>query len=78
MTGRGLKRTSKGYDSLKTKAQRIADAMTRVDETGADLLAAAERWTLTNRSIWDIRNDRVTLYREARRYANALRRLWSL
>lgn len=55
-----------------TKAQRINRAMIRAEEAAADLLFNAERWTLTNRTMYDIRNDRRDLLRTARAYGKAL------
>jgi hypothetical protein len=60
---------------VKTPAQRISDAMQTVDKRAMDLLAHTERWSLTGRTIWDQRNDRVILFGLARSYANAVRRL---
>lgn len=58
-----------------TTADRLDRAMKRAEEAAGDLLFQAERWSLQNRTLYDIRNDRVGLFREARRYANAMRRV---
>ncbi len=56
-------------------AERVDRAMIRVEETSADLEREAENWTLTGRSLWDIRNHRVGLRLAARRYSAAVRHL---
>jgi hypothetical protein len=63
---------------MMSKAQRLDRAMQRCETATADLLAAAERWTLASRSIWDIRNDRKELLEVARRYAGAMQSIYRL
>ena len=58
-----------------SKSQLLARRMDRVEEASADLERAAESWTLTNRSLWDIRHDRMVLRKVARAYASAVRAL---
>lgn len=57
------------------KAQLIAKRMERLEEASADLERQAENWTLTGRTLWDIRNHRVGLREAARTYARAVRAL---
>lgn len=58
-----------------TTRDRVIKAQDRVEETAADLLNAAEHWGLSNRSLWEVRSDRVRLLRCARSYARAADRL---
>ena len=63
---------------MKTTAQRISDAMDRLDEAVVDLLAAAELWKASDTPAWNLRANRKELFRNARNYArcmNALTRL---
>ena len=47
----------------------------RVEDASARLQFAAERWTLTGRSLRDVENDRCELLKAARAYAAAVRNL---
>ena len=47
----------------------------RVEDASARLQMAAERWTLTGRSVFDISMDRRELLKAARAYAAAVRNL---
>lgn len=56
-------------------AKRRETAAARVECAAADLLFRADRWTLTGRTLFDIRNDRRDLLTAARYYGNAVRLL---
>lgn len=58
--------------TIKSKAERIRDAMSRAEEAAADLLYSAENWSLQNRTMYDVRNHRRDLLRAARRYSRAM------
>jgi len=61
-----------------TTAERLNRAMRRAEEAACDLLHEAERWTLLNRSMFDIRNNRRDLLSAARRYASAMKAVASV
>lgn len=57
---------------LLTKAERIRRAMDRAEEAATELLYYVEHWTLTNRSMHDIKIHRRYLLSAARRYGRAM------
>lgn len=65
--GRGVAR--EGLLRMITKLAARRAAIRRMEESIADLLNAAEQWSLTGMSLYDIRNRRVTLLTAARNYA---------
>lgn len=56
-------------------AERRSRAAERVEIAAADLFFRTDRWTLTGRTLFDIRNDRRDLLTAARYYGNAVRLL---
>jgi len=59
----------------QNNAAILRKRMERLEEASADLERAAENWTFTGRTLWDIRCHRTDLREKARAYASAARAL---
>lgn len=57
---------------ILTKAERLRRAMDRAEDASTEVLYCAEHWTLTGRSMHDIKCHRRSLLNAARRYARAM------
>ena len=55
-----------------TKAERIRRAMERAEDAATDLLYNAEHWSLTGRSMYDVKVQRRSLLAAARRYGRSM------
>lgn len=55
-----------------TKAERIRRAMARAEQAAVDLFYYAEQWSLTGRSMHDIKCNRRELLIAARQYTRSM------
>lgn len=70
--GEGFTVARERLQLMITRMAKRRAAIRRMEESIADLLNAAEQWTLTGSSLYDIRNRRVQLLAAARSYARCL------
>lgn len=55
-----------------SKAERVRNAASRAEEHATALLYYAEHWSLTGRSMHDIKCNRRELFAAARKYGRAM------
>jgi hypothetical protein len=53
-----------------TKGERISRAITRAEEASVELINKAEQWTVTGRTLWDLKVMRQELLKAARTYTH--------
>lgn len=59
----------------KSTVRRRLEAIERVEETATKLMFAAEQWTLTGGTLYDLKNRRESLLNAGRQYGYAIRAL---